>query len=445
MRFAKLILALLPLIFALSAPTRVVAKSHIVCPTPEHKEIPTPSTTSTLHEERITFHFRHNNSLIDTLYADNASSYARLRAMLAFCDIADINICGAASPVGREGYNREIALRRAEAARALIESIESAKQIPIVISSTGEEWAAFTTHIEQNYHRRNRDKVLEILHSELPNAEKKRLLWILEYDHTTWRYLVRRHMASSRNTVSVVVHLGSATLPTNLMPDTEISPLQLDELILPTPQTPTSDSYKGGGATSIENNGSNNRDEASVERKMVLAARTNLLVPALNIGLEVPIGTNWSVGAEYYYPWIWPSPENRNCFELLAWNIEGRYWFGRERTIADRLQGHAIGLYAGGGYYDVQHNFKGHQGEFADVGIDYTYALPVAKGKLHMEFSLGVGYIYSVARPYAVAEKGGDLLWRKQLQHIHYFGPTRLNIALTVPIFKRIKREGGNE
>ncbi|MBQ7342339.1 MAG: DUF3575 domain-containing protein [Alistipes sp.] len=178
---------------------------------------------------------------------------------------------------------------------------------------------------------------------------------------------------------------------------------------------------------------------------MVLAARTNLLVPALNIGLEVPIGTNWSVGAEYYYPWIWPSPENRNCFELLAWNIEGRYWFGRERTIADRLQGHAIGLYAGGGYYDVQHNFKGHQGEFADVGIDYTYALPVAKGKLHMEFSLGVGYIYSVARPYAVAEKGGDLLWRKQLQHIHYFGPTRLNIALTVPIFKRIKREGGNE
>jgi hypothetical protein len=62
-----------------------------------------------------------------------------------------------------------------------------------------------------------------------------------------------------------------------------------------------------------------------------------------------------------------------------------------------------------------------------------------------MEFSLGVGYIYSVARPYAVAEKGGDLLWRKQLKHIHYFGPTRLNVALTVPIFKRIKRESGNE
>ena len=40
--------------------------------------------------------------------------------------------------------------------------------------------------------------------------------------------------------------------------------------------------------------------QAPVEKKMILAARTNLLVPALNVGVEVPVGYSWSVGADYW-------------------------------------------------------------------------------------------------------------------------------------------------
>ena len=178
---------------------------------------------------------------------------------------------------------------------------------------------------------------------------------------------------------------------------------------------------------------------------MVAAVRSNLLVPALNVGVEVPIGNQWSVGAEYYYPWIWPAKDNRNCFELLAWNIEGRYWFGRERTTSQRLQGHAVGIYGGAGYFDVERNFAGNQGEFANVGVDYTYALSTAKGRLHFEFSLGVGYLYAKARPYYVPVPGGVLLWNKEIRQIHYFGPTRLNVSIAVPIFVNHKKEGRNE
>lgn len=401
--------------------------------------------------EQITFHFRHDSSRLDSLYADNASSYARLRTALARGGISRIDIQGAASPVGNEKYNNRLALRRAEATRKLIEQLDPEGSIAISTNEIGEDWESFTRHIEEHYQRHNRSSVLEILRSDYSNSEKKRRLRRLEYDHTTWRYLTHYHMASSRHTVSVVVYIArfaEEALPLPEIsalenPALEITPLAFEELDLTQPSTTPQTAVDS--ATADQTALVQSKTAQDFDRKMVVAVRTNLLVPVLNVGVEVPIGEHWSAGAEYYYPWIWPAPDNRNCFELLAWNIEGRYWFGKERTAAQRLQGHAVGVYAGGGYYDVQRNFKGHQGEFADVGIDYTYALPVAKGKLHFEFSVGVGYIYSQARPYKAASKGGELLWDKQLQKIHYFGPTRLNVALTVPIFKRIKREGGNE
>ena len=175
-------------------------------------------------------------------------------------------------------------------------------------------------------------------------------------------------------------------------------------------------------------------------RKIVMAARTNLLVPALNVGVEVPIGTNWSVGADYYFPWVWPKADNKNCFEFLGWGIEGRYWFGRNRTVFDRLQGHSVGVYGYMGYYDFERNYHGHQGEFMNVGIDYTYAMAVGKKKaIHLEFSLGVGYIYSQARKYSVIPDHGVLISDKYTKHVRYFGPTKANVSLVVPIFKKVK------
>ena len=177
-----------------------------------------------------------------------------------------------------------------------------------------------------------------------------------------------------------------------------------------------------------------------VPRIPVVAFRSNLLVPALNAGIEVPIGKHWSVGADYYFPWIWPKKDNKNCFELLAWGIEGRYWFGKNRTAFDRLKGHSVGLYGYVGYYDFERNFHGHQGEFLNVGVDYTYAMAVGKRKsLHLEFSLGLGYIYSEARQYTVIEANGPLISDKITKKVGYFGPTKANVSLVVPIFKKVK------
>lgn len=165
------------------------------------------------------------------------------------------------------------------------------------------------------------------------------------------------------------------------------------------------------------------------------AVRTNLLVPALNIGAEVPLGNSWSFSVDYYYPWLWPSPKNKECFELLGWSVEGRYWFGKDRKAEDRLKGHSIGVYGAVGYYDFEWNYKGRQGEFVSAGVDYTYSLPVGRKKrVNLEFTVAVGCIHSWAKSYVVSGEYGQLHPEPGIVLFDYVGPTKAAVSLVVPI-----------
>jgi hypothetical protein len=127
--------------------------------------------------------------------------------------------------------------------------------------------------------------------------------------------------------------------------------------------------------------------------------------------------------------------KNKNCFQLLGWSAEGRYWFGRDRSLDDRLKGHSVAFYGAGGYYDFEFNYEGTQGEFVTAGFDYTYAMSIGKKKrLNLEFTLAVGYIHSWGRPYEVLADYGPLF--KEIADISfdYFGPTKAAVSLVVPI-----------
>ena len=164
--------------------------------------------------------------------------------------------------------------------------------------------------------------------------------------------------------------------------------------------------------------------------------RTNLLLPLMNIGVEVPIGQRWSVAADYNFPWIPRKSNHKNCFQIDGFALEGRYWLGNRSDLPKekRLLGHSVGLFTMAGHYDLERNYKGHQGEYILGGVDYLYAIPIFKGKLHLEFSLGVGFLYSEATHYEVFEEGGrgyrDKDFRKKIE---YFGPLKAGVALVVP------------
>ncbi len=184
----------------------------------------------------------------------------------------------------------------------------------------------------------------------------------------------------------------------------------------------------------------------TIGRRLLFAARTNILaVPLANIGVEIPLSRHWSIGADWYYPWIWRDDVHKTCTELLALDVEARYWFdSKKRQENSRLLGHSIGVYAAAGHYDFERNWSGHQGEFVNAGIDWLYSRPIFRGSMHLEFELGLGYIYSQAQPYDCF-KAGDKCYRRKgvMKYIHWVGPTRVQISLTVPIYG--KRKGGEK
>lgn len=170
------------------------------------------------------------------------------------------------------------------------------------------------------------------------------------------------------------------------------------------------------------------------EKEEAFYIRTNLLSPLTNIGAGYCINDHWSVAADYYFPWMPRNKNHRNCFQLLGWSLEGRYWFGKGRTYEDRMEGHSAGLSAAAGYYDFGRNFKGNQGEFFKIGADYMYSLPVLDDRMHIEFSLELGYIYSRMKPYEVFEEGGRAYKLGYRKNFNWFGPTKAGVSLVFPI-----------
>lgn len=172
------------------------------------------------------------------------------------------------------------------------------------------------------------------------------------------------------------------------------------------------------------------------------ALRTNLLLPLMNIGVVVPIGNRWSVGADWYYPWALRSSSHKNCFQLAFLTLEGRYWLGgKHKAGVDnkqyRLRGHSLGAFVATGKYDFERNYKGDQGEFFAAGIDYLYAIPVFKGKLNLEFSLGVGFMRASAYEYTVYTQPGGKAYHddKNFRKVtNYAGPIKGSIALVLPL-----------
>lgn len=184
----------------------------------------------------------------------------------------------------------------------------------------------------------------------------------------------------------------------------------------------------------------------SLLRQSVFAVRSNFLLPLMNVGIEVPVSNRFSLGADFYYPWAmrrWMneiSTPQMNCMQALAFSLEGRIWLGSIHNVsADRkyrLRGHSIGIIATGGYYDIERNGNGQQGEFYALGADYMYALPLGKGGAHMELSIGAGCAYNPYRNYDVRVAGGHLIGEGPKYGRFVPVPLRVGVSVVIPITK---------
>ena len=165
-------------------------------------------------------------------------------------------------------------------------------------------------------------------------------------------------------------------------------------------------------------------------RRPLFAVKTNLLFDAAlmpNIELEVPIGKRWSLNGEYMFPW-WLINDDRYCLQILMGGLEVRYRPGK-RSGRDVLTGHFIGLYAGGGKYDLQWYKNGYQGEFfIAAGVSYGYAHSIARN-LRLEYNIGIGMLRTDYRHYHSRDNHRTLLWQENGEYT-WLGPTKLKISL---------------
>ncbi|MCR4824610.1 MAG: DUF3575 domain-containing protein [Bacteroidales bacterium] len=392
-------------------------------------------------------YFRQGESRVDPAFRENALRLAAFQAELetllsdSTAVVRYISVRSAASPEGRTDRNRKLSEARARSIEGFLRRTLPVDPLLFRYQAVGEDWdglAAAVRALDLPW----RDEALDIIENtpawitrggRVVDGRKRQLMQL--QSGKVWRWLEREvfpELRAAGGSVRCVVFHTVREIPAS--PDT----------VYVGRAVPAGSSL-GRPRPAPEPLRNAARPESGLSgRKMLFALRTNVLaVPLANLGLEIPLGGRWSLGADYFYPWLWRTghrgglDHSGSCSELLAFDLEVRYWFpSRREKPRQRLLGHSLGLYAAAGYYDFERDWTGHQGEFVNVGADYLYAVPVFQDRMHLEFGLGFGYIYSPSQPYDTFERGGMAFRRKGVTHYtRWFGPTRAQISLTVPIY----------
>ena len=371
-------------------------------------------------------------------YLDNALQMARIRDILARSPRIDsIAIYAYASPEGAPHRNDWLARRRAEVARDFILANlpNDSVLLPqnIILHPMGENWEGLYEELEANYHLMNRDRVMNIMRADIPAETKKWRLKQLD-NGFTYNWIIRHHMPALRVATWLCVYKPIPEFVPDTMPEQNVG---LQTLPLPgvSMQMPV--------------------DTIMRKKTTILALKTNLLYDALtllNYSIEVPFNEKFSVLWYHQFPWWrWGEADNEYCIRFLSIGAEGRWWFKPKprpqmgkRVQRDKLMGHFVGLYAESGKWDFEWGRDiCHQGEHWSVGLSYGYSMPLGR-RLNMEFSLSVGYASIAYRKFEPSEDY-EILWRDPVKHgrWHYFGPTKAQVSLVVPITMKTKRKGG--
>lgn len=405
--------------------------------------------------QRFALYYRNDRTDLDEDYLDNAVQMARIRHYLNESPHIDsITVYAYASPEGVYEHNVLLSKRRSVSARNYILShLPSSSDFTadkIILRPMEENWDGLYEAVVRDYHRHDRGRVMAILESDVRNDTKKWRLQQLD-NGNTYKYIIRNIMPRLRTATWVCVWVDPeraalldkrSALPEPIEAAERVErPLAMPLALAPALMPATEPLF-----------------EAPLQpkaKRTILGLKTNMLydaATALNFAIEGAINKNFSILYEHHCPW-WVTKSNRYCLEILSFGGEFRWWFKpatdkyASRTDwvqRDALVGHFLGLYGFGGKFDVQAKRMGcYQGEFMSVGLTYGYSMPICK-RLNLEFSLSVGYANIPYRHYIPTDDYQILVRDRNKQgRLHYVGPTKIEIALVVPILAPCKAKGG--
>lgn len=375
-----------------------------------------------------------NDTELHEDYLDNATS---LRIIKEYFNksprIDSIIIYSYASPDGPYNTNKRLAEERGKRARSyLLQIMPEDRTFPdslIIIKPTAENWEGLYELVATDNQIEDKDRILEIISSEgISDNTKKQMLKRLN-GGKPWKYIrtnLLTHLRYAKWVAEwVYVPYIAESIPS--IPPVSTTAESLTHPLLATNSQPTEVKIQ------------------EVERKTILALKTNLLYDVLtlaNFSIEAPIYKD-KVSILYYHQfpwWTWGQADNEYCIRFLSIGAEARWWFKTTR----RFNGHFLGAYAESGKYDFEFQREiCYQGEFYSTGLTYGYAMPVGK-HLNIEFSLSAGYASAAYRGYNPSSDY-EILFRNpsKVGRVHYFGPTKAQISLVIPIKIKTKKEDG--
>ncbi len=413
-----------------------------------------PATLSdSIRKDSFRIYYPVSRINIDENYMSNKENLERIRK---FCSdtlhIDSLVIFSYASPEGTYAFNKRLSIGRGETAREYIlkHIFDQARQkdIPVYISPTAENWEGLCEETRRHYHRRDRNRVIGILESNVRDELKKARLKALDGGRS-WQYLRTRIMPRLRYaTWTYIWHFRQDTVkqarPLPITPADTVRPMPADTLPAPVQREEVADTTTAVVRTS--------------DTKTIVAVKTSLLYDALtwiNFAVEVPVYKD-RVSLVYMHqcPWFrWGKGRNEFCDRFLSIGGEARWWFRpmprepyEKRLRRDKLMGHYVGLYGMGGKWDFEWKRKiCYQGEFWSTGLSYGFSKPIGR-RLNLEFGISLGYASIPYRNYTPTADYGILLRNpRKTGTWHYIGPTKLEISLVLPFVKRYwTTEGGN-
>lgn len=383
------------------------------------------STAKAQPKERREFaiHYRFDRIDVDSSYMDNAAAIDTIRFCLTHSvHIDSITVYAWASPEGGYPHNKWLSEKRAAAAKELLLSLAAdttkLNEGKIKISPIAENWPGLLDLVEKNYHRANRERLLRILRADGIGEETRK--WRIKNldGGETWNYLKRHYMKQLRSATWVCVWTSVGA----------IAPLPEIRDSLRLPQIGLGRTVEAVGRPVSE---------------FSFALKTNLpadLVTAVNLGVEVPLGENFSLNAHFTFPW-WTAGPYGNKYALQMLDAEGelRWWFAPGE---ERLQGHYVALQGSGGKFDLQwgRDIGCYQCYNWGVGLSYGYSMSLSE-HWNLEFALTLGYL-AIDYQHYVPSPDWSVLIKDNAKAgvLHYFGPTGLKVSLVYPF--HIQRKG---
>lgn len=388
-------------------------------------------------------YFRINHHQFDPSLGDNRTAMDgfvdKVCKAVAANDIERLDVRAYASPDGSHAANVQLARYRCETvANYLIDHTGISRDLVQTLPE-GIAWTELRHLVAETPSVPSQQKVLDILDNtpvwifdargKVVGGRKKQLMDLS--GGMPYRWMLTHLFPELRNAVAVSVYLKSANdgKPVDAVAVDTASEVRSDSLN----QVNSSDLCEQGDSSVCPTEvppPSFIADDAVSPYRHLFAVKTNFLYDAAlmpNLELECLINDRWSVAIEGDVAW-WKHAPSHKYYQLAVISSEVRRWIHPRKP----WHGMYLGLFAGGGWYDLENGGLGYYGEGWMTGLSFGYMWPIGRA-LSLDAGIGAGYMHTRYKEYEPYD--GHYLYQRT-KSLDYIGPLKLKLSLAWRFFR---------